>query len=335
MIGLVGERHAVPRRRRRGSVSLLGGVLLAGALTGCATDTAVSAPADQHQEAGQGSGQGSGQEAEQDGEHSAGGAHAGQDGGQANLGPRGLPSVHVHGVAIDPGDDRVHLATHDGLFRYDDAGPVRVGPVIDLMGFTVAGPDHFYASGHPGPGTDLTDPVGLIESVDGGATWTQVSRAGESDFHALSASAAGVVGYDGTIRTSPDGRAWATLDPPVEPFALAASPDGVVVVAAAESGPIRSTDAGVTWAPVSGALRLQVVDWAEDQTVIGVSPGGVVAVSEDAGATWTEHASTGGPPQAVGASTTAQGSLRVLVVTTEEVLDSTDGGTTFAALGAA
>lgn len=47
---------------------------------------------------------------------------------------QGLPSDHVHGVAFNPADDKVYLATHDGLFRYDDTGPAQVGPVIDLMG---------------------------------------------------------------------------------------------------------------------------------------------------------------------------------------------------------
>lgn len=40
--------------------------------------------------------------------------------------------------------------------------------MIDLMGFTVAGPDRFLASGHPGPGADLPEPLGLVESRDGG-----------------------------------------------------------------------------------------------------------------------------------------------------------------------
>ncbi len=96
-------------------------------------------------------------------------------------------------ASTSPADGLVYLATHDGLFHYDDSGPVRVGPVIDLMGFTVVGPDHFYASGHPGPGVELPAPVGLIESRDGGATWDPLSRQGESDFHALTASDAGVV----------------------------------------------------------------------------------------------------------------------------------------------
>ena len=31
-----------------------------------------------------------------------------------------LPSSHIHGVAIDPADGRLLLATHDGLFEVGD-----------------------------------------------------------------------------------------------------------------------------------------------------------------------------------------------------------------------
>jgi photosystem II stability/assembly factor-like uncharacterized protein len=235
-----------------------------------------------------------------------------------------LPSSHVHAVAVNPADNRVYLATHDGLFRYDPSGPRRVGPVIDLMGFTVAGPNHFFASGHPGPGTDLPQPVGLIESTDGGRTWTPLSRLGQSDFHAMTAAGAGVVGYDGTLRASTDGRTWTTLQPPVQPFALAASPDGRTLVATSESGPVRSTDRGDTWARLQRAPLLQYVAWAGADTVVGVTPDGTVAVSTDRASTWTSTARTGGPPQAVGAHL-SRGTLRVLVVTAHAVLSSTGG----------
>lgn len=246
--------------------------------------------------------------------------------------PSALPSSHVHAVAVNPADDRVHLATHEGLFRFDATGPTRVGPVIDLMGFSVAGPDHFYASGHPGAGTDLPEPVGLIESLDGGATWVPLSRAGESDFHALAATSAGVVGFDGTLMASADGQTWTTLEPPVETFALAASPDGSILVATSPQGPARSVDGGGTWTVLEAAPLLQVVDWADGDTVVGVTPDGAVAVSTDGGATWDSRGDTGGPPQAVGASARADGSVRVIVVTADAIVESHDGAETFVAL---
>ena len=110
-----------------------------------------------------------------------------------------LEPTHVHGAAFDPGDGTLLLATHHGLIEVADGALTPVGPVIDLMGFTVAGPGHCLASGHPGLHVDLPQPVGLIESADGGHTWTPVSRQGQSDFHALTVSDAGVLGYDGAL----------------------------------------------------------------------------------------------------------------------------------------
>jgi hypothetical protein len=66
--------------------------------------------------------------------------------------------------------------------------------------------------------------------------------------------------------------------------------------------------------------------------VVGVTPSGQVAVSTDAGGGWTTRGSLGAPPQAVAATTTVQGDLRILVVTTQEVVESSDGGATFSAL---
>ena len=120
-----------------------------------------------------------------------------------------LPSTHIHGIGVDPADGTILLATHDGLFVVDENGASnRVGPVIDLLGFAVAGAGHFVASGHPGLGTDMPQPVGLIESTDGGQTWDEVSRQGETDFHALTVSEAGVLGYDGSLLRSSDGQEW-------------------------------------------------------------------------------------------------------------------------------
>jgi hypothetical protein len=241
-----------------------------------------------------------------------------------------LPSQHVHGVGIDPGDGRVYLATHDGLFRYDAAGAVRVGPDIDLMGFTVAGPGRFYASGHPGAGSDLPDPAGLIQSTDAGRTWSALSRQGDSDFHTLAATRAGVIGFDGTLRRNTVANLWQDIQVPVEPFALAASPDGSTILATSQSGPVRSIDAGRTWIPVDDAGLLLVVDWAGGDTVVGVTPDGSVQISADAGATWRRAGTVRAAPQAVGASLDKHGTVRILVATRSKLLESTDAGVTFA-----
>ena len=255
--------------------------------------------------------------------------------GPADAGPGsgdGLPSSHVHGVAVNPADGLVYLASHDGLFRYGPDGPERVGPVIDLMGFTVAGPDHFYSSGHPSPGVDLPAPLGLAESTDAGQTWQPLSRGGQSDFHALTASTAAVVGYDGSaLRSTTDGQTWTELDAPVEPFALAATPDGRVLVATSQAGVYRSDDGGATWQQPQAPL-LQYVAFADDTVAVGVTPDGDVARSDDAGQTWTQVGALGEPVAAVGAARGPDDTVRVVVVTADQVLESSDGGATFGAL---
>lgn len=243
---------------------------------------------------------------------------------------QGLPSDHVHGVAFNPADDKVYLATHDGLFRYDDSGPVRVGPVIDLMGFTAAGPDHFYSSGHPGPGVDMANPVGLIESTDAGETWATLSREGQTDFHSLTASAGGVMGFDGTaVLNTADGQSWTTMSPPVATFALAASPDGTTVLITSQSGPARSTDGGKTWALIADAPPLQLTFFADDQTVVGVAPDGNVFLSADAGATWDSKGTVSQAPEAVTARIQDDDQLEILVVIQGALLRSVDSGSTF------
>jgi hypothetical protein len=242
-----------------------------------------------------------------------------------------LPSAHVHAVAIDPGDGALLLATHEGLIEVSPDGELApTGPVIDLMGFTVVGPDHYLASGHPGPRVDLPQPVGLIESTDGGLSWTPLSRQGQSDFHALTALApSGALGWDGALRRSADGRTWEELPLPVEPHTLAAAADGATVLATTAEGLLRSADAGTTWVPVDGAPLLQVVTWADDDTTaVGVDPAGTLWRSTDDGDTWQQGAQLGAAPHAVAAAA-EDGQLQVLVVTDEGLVESTDGGQTF------
>lgn len=242
-----------------------------------------------------------------------------------------LPSSHVHAVAIDPADEALLLATHDGLFEVAaDGRSTRVGPVIDLMGFTVVGPGRFLASGHPGAGVDLPEPVGLIESTDGGRTWQPLSRQGESDFHTLTVGPAGVLGYDGALRHSVAGEEWETLAIPAAPHTLAGSPDGAQILATTQQGLLRSRNGGRSWDQVADAPLLQVVGWADaGRTVAGVTPGGEVWTSADGADTWTHGAGLGEAPQAVAADGTGEGSLRIVVVTEAGLYESVDGGRTF------
>ena len=259
---------------------------------------------------------------------------AGPAGNEEQAASGSLPSAHIHGVGVNPTDGEVYLASHDGLFRLHELGAGEgdwqlVSPAIDLMGFAIAGPDHFYASGHPGPGVDLPDPVGLIESTDGGSTWEPLSRQGQSDFHTMTVSDGGVLGFDGALRTTADGGTWEDGAIPADPYSLAADAGGRTVLATTQQGVLRSSDGGSTWSTVQDGPLLQVLDWTPDaSTVVGVGPQGDVWSSDDGGREWERVGEVGAQPQAVA----AEDGARVLVVTEDTLLQSTDGGRSFAPL---
>lgn len=238
------------------------------------------------------------------------------------------PFGHVHGLGIDPGSDDLILATHYGVYDLSGEEPEQVGPVNDYMGFAVAGPDHYYASGHPGQGSDLPNPLGLIESTDGGETWQELSRQGESDFHAMAVSSEGVIGFDGTLRFTPDGEEWSEVDADFTLAHLGASPEGAVVLATTEPGVQRSADGGRTWELPEGAPVLLTTAFADPDTAVGVAPDGIVHVSRDAGRTWEEAGGQTGRPAAVAAAGSAD-DLRIWVATEEGIESSEDGGESF------
>jgi hypothetical protein len=264
---------------------------------------------------------------------SGSGAAAGSGGDQkAAAQSGGLPGEHVHGVARDPGDGTVYLATHQGLFRYDKGAPVRVGPVVDWMGFSIAGPGHFYASGHPGDGVDLPAPVGLMETTDAGKTWKVRSLGGESDFHALTSSSKGVLAYDGTLRSTADEKTWTKLAISAEPRCLAAALDGSRILATTASSVLLSSDQGATWAPLPAAPPLLLAAWADKTTATGVTTTGHLAVTTNAGATWTTGTARVDSAQAISASRADGGTLEVLLVTDSGVQRSIDSGASFSPL---
>jgi photosystem II stability/assembly factor-like uncharacterized protein len=248
----------------------------------------------------------------------------------------GLPSSHVHGLSVNPETDQVLLATHEGLFDVTKPPGTRIGDTNDLMGFTAAADQGvFYASGHPGPGSDLPNPMGLIRSVDGGKTWEQLSRQGESDFHALATARSGIVAYDGTLQTSPDGKTWSPVTAEFVPAVLAGSPETNTVLATTRDGLQRSTDGGKTWELNTAAPIIQFVAFASGTEVFGVEPGGSVHYSADAGGTWTQTGRIDGQVQAITALKKTTGKPWIWAATAEGLVVSDDGGVLFRAPDAA
>lgn len=247
------------------------------------------------------------------------GAFSGGDGAPVELG-------HVHGLDVEPSSGVLYAGTHYGLIRFPERGePTRVGEVQDFMGFTVAGPNRFLASGHPGEDQEGPSNVGLIESTDGGRSWQTLSLAGQADFHTLTARHDLIYGVNaGQLMVSPDGRTWDTRAS-IAMADLAVSPeDPQTLLATTQQGPARSTDGGRSFALVAGAPLLQLVAWTDTGTLVGVHPEGTVHVSSDGGATWQQRGSVDGAPQALTATVD-----EVFVAVADGIVASSDGGRTF------
>lgn len=244
-----------------------------------------------------------------------------------------LGPVHVHGLGIDPGDGALLIATHTGLFRSPPgaARARRVGESHhDLMGFTVAGPDRYVASGHPDGTGDLPPFLGLIESQDGGRTWESVSLLGEVDFHVLEAVGRRIYGFGShfetraaTMLVSDDGgRTWAERSPPEALLDLAIDPaDADRAVASGEDGLFITRDAGRTWRPLDGPAGL--LTWAEPDALYAVAGDGAVSRSQEAGRTFEAVGQIPGQPAAFHGESTDE-----LYAALHEgtVLESRDGG---------
>ena len=235
----------------------------------------------------------------------------------------------VHGVGVNPADGALYIASHNGLYRSESgaASATRVdGPEQDLMGFSVAGPDRFVASGHPGPGQSGPSGLGLIESRDRGATWKPISLSG-TDLHLLRAAGDAVYAFDGRLRASADGgRTWEERQAPAELIDLAIDPsDGDRVLASTGSGVQISTDAGRTWKP-TGLKEPVLLAQGVSQRPKAITGEGAVQRSLDGGVTWAPTGSAGMQPAAFAAD--RDGNL--YVAGPDGAVDvSTDGGRTW------
>jgi uncharacterized protein (DUF305 family) len=138
------------------------------------------------------------------------------------------PLDHVHAAVY--ADGALLIGTHTGVVAVDPAsGAVSAKGASrdDFMGLA-GSPELLVASGHPGAGSSLPDPVGLIRSMDGAETWETVSLTGEIDFHALAI-------------------------------------DGDRIAGAATTGDLLySEDAGATWTPIAQG-EVTSLTWFDDR----------------------------------------------------------------------
>jgi len=217
---------------------------------------------------------------------------------------RGLRAAAITAVAVDPRNDAVVYAGIDG------AGLLRSrAPLGSTWKASLASP----------PALVVVDPIrtqnvyaglfrdgrgGLLASHDGGGSWETVSEEGAGAFAFC------------------DGFHLLTLDPTAPQTLYAGFGDGC----GDDQFGLKSTDGGVTWAPLRGfpTVFALLVAPRRPSTLYAL---GATALykSEDAGASWTQAGAglSGGFPRAVALDPT---NPRLLYVATDSSLfTSTDG----------
>ena len=176
--------------------------------------------------------------------------------------------MHVHGLSYSADGKRLMIPSHHGLAVYENGRWSKAdGPAHDYMGFS-ATRDALYSSGHPAPGTGLTNPFGLIKSGDGGKTWKKLGLEGQSDLHLLATSYAANAVYvvnhspnsrmsqPGIYRTNNDGLQWTRaaakgLGGDLKSLAVHPSDAGIVAASTAD-GLYLSRDSGETFERLAG-----------------------------------------------------------------------------------
>ena len=255
--------------------------------------------------------------------------------------PDGVTPI-VGSIDVNPADDSVWFSTNSGLWRVPPEGgePEQItGRVGDASGnneispelvIRFRGPDRLIASGHPPAGSDLPPALGLLESDDAGATWSEISGLGQTDFHAIQISGdaivAGVFQAAAASISRDGGKTFedrVTPDPLVD---LEADPDSPArLIASTQQGVIGSEDEGESWRERDRVPNVRFT-WPEPAALYRIDPGGPVKFSSDGGKTWQDRGTTGGEPQAMFADS-ADHLLVALIDGT--VKESDDGGRTW------
>jgi hypothetical protein len=221
----------------------------------------------------------------------------------------------VGSVDINPADDSVWFSSNTGMWRVPSDGgePEQItgrlstnsgeGDISEQLILRFRDPDRLIASGHPPADSVLPPALGMIESDDGGATWSEISGLGQTDFHAIQLSGdvivAGVFDTAAVSLSRDGGKTFEeriTPDPLVD---LEADPESPArLIASTQQGVIGSADEGQTWRERDRVPNVRFT-WPEPDALYRVDPGGPVKFSADGGETWEDRGTTGGEPQAM------------------------------------
>ncbi|TMR20812.1 exo-alpha-sialidase [Nonomuraea turkmeniaca] len=260
------------------------------------------------------------------------GQAAPEHGGQADP---DLGVGHVHGLGVDLADGSLYVAGHHGLFKV--TSPTTIARVADRdqdhMGFTIAGPKTFLASGHPSAedvSPERPPHLGLIKSTDAGVTWKVISADGSADFHSIQPAGDSLYAFDSQTskvwRSFDGGATWTqgTEEKVIDLGAGAEQPSRIY--ATTPDGLKVSEDGGVNFTDVAKAPLLSHVDVLPGEVLVGAGADRKIHTSQNGGKSWSAVGEL--PGQA--AAFTAVNRQRLLAAMEDgTVLDSKDGGKTF------
>lgn len=179
--------------------------------------------------------------------------------------------THIHGLSYNTSGKQIMIPSHGGMAVYENGSwSMAPGPAHDFMGFS-ATRSTLYSSGHPAPGSNMTNPFGVIKSRDGGKSWQKLGLDGESDFHTLATSygtnAIYVINHRpnsrmptaGIYSTRNDGMQWtaaATNGIKGDIASLAVHPtDADIVAVGTAEGIFLSRDSGNNFKLLAGGTR--------------------------------------------------------------------------------
>jgi photosystem II stability/assembly factor-like uncharacterized protein len=265
-------------------------------------------------------------------------------------------SNHIHGIAYDHEQKRLLIATHFGLFAFEDDQLFQVGDTRDdLMGLTMnpQDPQEVYLSGHPQGGGNL----GVLRSRDGGVTLERIFTGVEDetvDFHSMSVSPADpdwLYGFfNGQLyRTLDGGEAWnAFVAAGIAqqgmcwgvPCLAASVDDPATIYAGTAQGLLKSTDGGARFEMVNfeiGQTAAVAVDPSDPDRILAYTEALGMAVTPDGGGRWQGLHGDLQPVDQLGVvfqiAINAEDASHMFIATMDmQIYETTDGGQTWHAI---
>lgn len=195
--------------------------------------------------------------------------------------------THIHNVRAF--GNQVILGTHEGLYLFQGKDKMKKmsSENFDVMGLAVW-ENIIYASGHPGPGSKLPEPVGLLVSNNKGGQWKKVSLQGKVDFHLLEASKKEIYGGDSQsgklMYSSNSGKTWKTIkDNQYSDIAINSEKMGEAF-AIKQGALFKTSNSFKSEKAVKTDFKINSIEFYDDK--LYAAAGKSIYISQDAGKTW-------------------------------------------------